>query len=108
RVREMADAAYAATGYERPDAVRGDAGAAGSDRLRQIQADALGVPDDRMDPLEATAYGAAIHAGEGAGLWSEGDATALRRVDRVFEPRSSRDERDARFEVWRRACGLGI
>jgi glycerol kinase len=108
RVREMADAAFAATGYEQPDTLRVDGGAAGSDLLMQLQADVLGLPIERMDPLEATAYGAAILAGVGVGLWSEDDAATFRRIDRVFEPRWSRDERDTRFEAWRRACSLDV
>jgi glycerol kinase len=72
----------------------------------QIQADALGQPVERMAPIEATAFGAAILAGQAKGVWGSDAVDQLRKIDRTFEPTWSAEERDERFDGWRRACGL--
>ncbi len=106
RVREMLDAIYTGADLPRPAHLRADGGAAANDLLLQLQADVLGRPVERMDPLEATAYGAALEAGEAAGVWSEKDAAGFRRVNRMFAPRWHEDERETRYTAWRDACRL--
>lgn len=106
RTREMLDAIYSDRDLPRPNALRVDGGASANDVLMQIQADVLGRPVERMAPLEATAFGAALLAGQATGLWEGGDVEGLRRVDRVFEPHWTEDERNDRFSAWRLACGL--
>lgn len=107
RVREMLDQVYADAPVPRPAALRVDGGAAANDTFMQIQADVVGQPVERMAPLEATAFGAALLAGQSCGMWDEATVDTLHRVDRVFEPRWSADERDTSFAAWRQACALG-
>jgi glycerol kinase len=89
--------------------LRVDGGAARNDLLMQLQADLLGVPVVRPRNVETTVLGAAFLAGLGAGLWPDTDALHhLWRVDRVFEPRTSPDERDSRYATWRRAVDRSL
>lgn len=84
--------------------LRVDGGASRDDLLMQIQADVLGVPVVRPANVETTAVGAAFLAGLGSGLWPTLAAVAEHwQIDRVFEPRSSASEREARRETWQRA-----
>ena len=106
RVREMIDRVYVDLDMAPPDALRVDGGAAANDVLLQCQADVLGRPVERMAPLEATAFGAGVLAGEACGMWDAAASAASRRVDRVFEPQWSADERDSRFATWRGLCQL--
>ncbi len=102
RLREVRDAAAAAVPLA--GALRADGGASRSDPLMQIQADVLGTAVERLAVAEATALGAAIGAGAAAGLWAADHGATLRRIDRVFEPRLSADEREGRFAQWRQNC----
>jgi glycerol kinase len=52
---------------------------------------------------EATALGAAICAGETAGMWDTEMGASLRRIDRIFEPQWSDDQRETFFDNWRKA-----
>jgi glycerol kinase len=106
RVREMLDRIYEDTDLPRPSILAADGGASANDLFMQIQADALGQPVERMAPIEATAFGAAVLAGQAKGVWGPDAANQLRRIDRTFEPTWSDEEREERFESWRRACGL--
>ncbi len=106
RVRDVLDAIYIGAKLPRPAILRADGGASANDLLMQLQADFIGQPVERMHPFEATAFGAAMLAGEGVGLLSSSDWAALRRVDRVFEPRLSPDMRNTRYADWRAACHL--
>ncbi len=84
--------------------LRVDGGACKNDLLMQIQSDLLGIPVNRPVNIETTATGAAYLAGMGAGFWSSaGDVQQLRKVDRIFEPRLSEDERQTRLTVWHNA-----
>ena len=94
----QADAAGALT------ELRVDGGAAINDMLLQFQADLLGIPVVRPRTLETTALGAAHLAGLSAGIWSGVEALeAAWQLDRVFEPRMSRDEAATRMARWRDA-----
>lgn len=106
RVREVRDAVRTVPDLPQATTLRVDGGASRSDALMQIQADVLGIPIERLAIPEASALGAAICAGEGAGLWDAQRIAANRRVDRTFEPQVSNDNREARFLHWRRACGI--
>ena len=84
--------------------LRVDGGATCNDVLMQFQADLLGVPVLRPEVTECTAMGAALLAGLGTGIWSNGAALGTHwKLDRRFEPLMSRDEAGARLERWRRA-----
>jgi glycerol kinase len=106
RVREMLDRIYEDSGLPRPSILAVDGGASANDLFMQIQADALGQPVERMAPIEATAFGAAILAGQAEGVWGPDAVDRLRKIDRTFEPTWSAEEREERFDGWRRACGL--
>jgi glycerol kinase len=104
RVREALDQIYVdAPELERPRSLRVDGGATGNDVLMQIQADILGLPVERHAVAEATALGAAICAGETAGLWDAEMGASLRQTDAVFEPQWSTDQRETFFDNWRKS-----
>ncbi|MCX7971598.1 MAG: FGGY-family carbohydrate kinase, partial [Negativicutes bacterium] len=84
--------------------LRVDGGATANDLLMQFQADLLGVPVLRPQVLETTALGAAYLAGLAVGLWAApADVERAWRVQRMFEPGISADERAERMARWREA-----
>jgi glycerol kinase len=101
RIREIFDHIYGATDLPRPEILRVDGGLTGNDTLMQIQADILARPVARHAHREATACGAAMLAGRGAGILTEADGQGFVRHDRVFEPRLSPDEAEARLNAWK-------
>ena len=104
RVREARDALRGADLSLAP-VVRADGGASRSDVLMQVQADVLGVPIERLAIPEASALGAAICALLAIG--STDVASIARPIDRTFEPHLAVDEREVRYDRWRRDCALG-
>jgi glycerol kinase len=84
-------------------ALHADGGAASDDLLLQLQADLTGIPVIRPRIRETTALGAAALAGLAVGYWSESELVGLAGVDRVFEPRMSREERERRRDRWEQA-----
>jgi glycerol kinase len=98
--------AMAADGPARADlrTVRVDGGASANNFLMQFQADILGIPVERPVVAETTALGAAYLAGLATGFWSGLDEVKEAwKLDRRFEPRMSRDERDALYAGWQEA-----
>lgn len=88
------------------DILRVDGGASASDLLMQIQADLTGLTVERPENIETTALGAAMLAGLGAGLWVDvGELSAIRTVERVFEPSIDDTRRKARMAAWNSAVG---
>ena len=84
--------------------LRVDGGASVNDLLMQLQADLVGMPVERPAISETTALGAAYLAGLAVGEWSDlRELAGQRRIDRIFEPRLSADERESRYAAWRRA-----
>ena len=78
-----------------------DGGAAANDFLMQFQADILGVPVNRPASLETTATGAAFLAGLGAGFWKSPESlAAVRRTERIFQPRMPATERERLYAGW--------
>ena len=103
QTRDVIDAMSADSGLAL-STLRVDGGASRNDLLMQIQADLLGVPVVRPEIVETTAIGAAFLAGLGSGFWhSQSDLARLWQIDREFEPRTSANERDARYATWQRA-----
>ena len=103
RCREVYDALRADCPFPPPATLRADGGAARNDVLLQAQADALGLPVERAGVLQASALGAAYLAGLATGVWATADDLGHTwRRERLFEPRLTDDEREARFAVWRR------
>lgn len=87
-----------------------DGGAAANNFLMQTQADFIQTNVERPSCVETTAMGAAYLAGLAAGFWeSREDVAKNRLVDRVFEPKVSAKEKDARFKEWHKAvkCSFG-
>ncbi len=84
--------------------LRVDGGAARNDLLMQFQADILGIPVLRPRQWESTALGAAYLAGLAVGFWSGvAQIDAQWRIDRVFEPAMSHDQRTSLLARWRKA-----
>ncbi len=84
--------------------LRVDGGACQNNFLMQFQADLLGIPVNRPVDIETTALGAVYLAGLEVGIWSDfGEIEHLRRTDRIFEPRISRDQREHLLSNWRAA-----
>ena len=101
--RDVVDAMSADAGLAL-QGLRVDGGAAANDFLMQFQADILGVAVQRPAITETTALGAAFLAGIAAGFWRDQEEIAGQwRVERVFEPRMSVDEREGRYALWQRA-----
>jgi glycerol kinase len=103
QVHDVAEAMEADRGAPLAD-LRVDGGAARNDELLRFQADLLGVPVERPRVTETTAWGAAALAGLATGVWSGTDElTAIRAVDRRFEPSMAPERREALLLGWRRA-----
>lgn len=84
--------------------LRVDGGASVSNIMMQIQADMTGCNVNRPVNKEATALGAAYLAGLATGVWeSTGEIEANRKVDRIFTPSMSIDERNKKYADWKRA-----
>lgn len=86
--------------------LRVDGGASKNNLLLQFQADLSGVPVIRPAVTETTALGAAFLAGLASGVWADLDEiSSLWRVDRVFEPVMSREEKENLMNQWALAVG---
>jgi glycerol kinase len=84
--------------------LRVDGGAAANNLLMQMQADLSGVTVMRPQVLETTALGAAYLAGLTVGVWKNTDELSAQwKVDRIFKPMISADEREARMAAWKGA-----
>ncbi len=84
--------------------LRVDGGASANNLLMQIQADLCGIPIARPGIVETTALGAALLAGQAAGVWPDDQALLqCREEDRRFLPIGEARERLARRDQWRRA-----
>jgi len=88
----------------RLEVLKVDGGATVNDTLMQLQADILGVSVVRPVVAETTALGAAYAAGLAVGFWR--DLEEMRRnwqADKQWEPRWSRDQREAGRAGWHKA-----
>ena len=84
--------------------LRVDGGASVSNILMQTQSDMLGVSINRPAVVETTALGAAYLAGLAVGFFKDlDDIEANRKVERVFSPSISKDERGRLYSEWKRA-----
>jgi glycerol kinase len=85
-------------------ALRVDGGAVVNNLLMQFQADILGVSVQRPKVAETTALGAAYLAGLAVDFWSSQQELAEHwAIDRTFEPKMSKDQRDKLYSDWKRA-----
>lgn len=117
---EMARAALESVGFQTRDlleamradwagageqnVLRVDGGMSASNWTMQFLSDIIGAPVDRPTVLETTALGVAWLAGMQAGILPAQDEFAKGWArERRFEPRMSREDRDARYARWKRA-----
>jgi glycerol kinase len=106
RSREVLETLLEDSSTPAPARLRVDGGAATNDFLLQHLADVLGLPVERPHSVQASALGVAYLAGLATGVWP--DVAALKHSWRSgggFEPRWSRDRRDAVFHSWQKAVG---
>ena len=83
--------------------IRVDGGACRNNFLMQFQADILGCQVLRPKIIESTAQGVAHLAGITVGLWQEKDLKKMHKVDQIFKPRMSSNERMHLYKGWRAA-----
>ena len=84
--------------------LRVDGGASISGIMMQIQANMINTPVNRPKCVETTALGAAYLAGLAVGFWSDkAEIENIREVSKIFDPRMSEEERNARYAGWKRA-----
>jgi glycerol kinase len=88
----------------RIDSLRVDGGACANNLLMQMQADLMGIPVVRPQTIETTALGAAMLAAMQSGMWSRPeDLKAQLAIERVFEPKCSRDQAQSKLAAWETA-----
>jgi glycerol kinase len=104
QTRDLMEAMAADMGVSGTDVLRVDGGMSVSDWTMQFLADILGASVDRPKVQETTALGAAWLAGMRAGLYPDqaGFAQAW-ALERRFEPRMEKPERDAAYAGWKDA-----
>ena len=84
--------------------LRVDGGAARNNFLCQFQADILGIPVVRPVVTETTALGAAYLAGLAVGFWkNEREIASQWQIEKKFEPRMKRSERERLYAGWKDA-----
>ena len=90
--------------------LRVDGGASVSDIMMQIQADMIRCSVNRPRNVETTALGAAYLAGLAVGLWESTEEIQHNRVvEKVFEPETDIEKRNALYAGWKKAvdCSMG-
>lgn len=103
QTRDVVEAMRADSGLDL-QGLRVDGGMVRNDFLMQFQADMLGVPVERPVVTETTALGAAYLAGLAVGYFnSQAQIEQQRKIETVFEPRMSTDQRDMLYHHWQRA-----
>jgi glycerol kinase len=107
RCGEVIDALRADSPTAELDVLRVDGGASRNDFLMQCQADVTGVVIERAAVVDAASLGVAYLAGLATGFWSDWtDVARTWRRDRVFEPRTTPDERTTTLARWKRRVAL--
>ena len=85
----------------RPESLRVDGGMVANDWFAQCLADVLAMPIERPRILETTAWGAALLAGQSAGVYADWDRIAADwQLERRFDPGLSDRERERRLAGW--------
>ena len=103
QTKEVADAMEKDSGVKLKK-LKVDGGAVKNNFLMQLQADVLGVQVIRPTVDETTALGAAYGAGLATGFWSTLDELRKNwQVDRVFDPKWSKKQRDDGLTGWKKA-----
>lgn len=105
QVADLIDAMRADTG-KRFKELRVDGGGSRSAPMMQFQADLLNIPIIRPAVTETTALGAAYLAGLAVGFWKDIESISTQwKVERIFEPRMSRDHAAELRSRWNDALG---
>ena len=103
-VLEAVNADTARTGAVELEELRVDGGMVANELLMQFQADVLGIPVVRPAIIETTALGAAYAAGLAVGFWQDLDElTSNWQEGQRWEPEMSKDERERRLRLWKKA-----
>jgi glycerol kinase len=108
-VRDVTEFLAKEEGRSLPDEIKADGGMSANDYLMQFQADILGrtvlVPKNR----QGTSTGVACLAGLASGYYSGLEMVEQAwETERACEPRMAPEEREERYERWRRAIGHTI
>lgn len=81
-----------------------DGGLVDNSFIMQFQADMLGIPVEVPEEKETAAFGAACLAAFTMGaIGSIADVRKVIKIKKVYEPKMSEDEREARFARWHKA-----
>ncbi|MCQ2585110.1 MAG: glycerol kinase GlpK [Treponema sp.] len=84
--------------------VKVDGGASVSNVMIQFQSDILDTPVYRPSNIETTVTGAAFLAGLATGFWkSKDEIKSVWKIDRVFEPKMEKSEREEKYSFWKKA-----
>jgi glycerol kinase len=103
QTRDVSEAMERDSGIEIGE-LRVDGGATRNSFLMQFQADILGKRIVVPSSLETTALGAAYMAGLAVDYWSDTEElSALRGIDRIYEPKMSIDEGNRLYGRWKGA-----
>lgn len=103
QMKDLLEAMTADSGIELTE-LRVDGGASVSAIMMQIQSDMINTPVNRPKIVETTALGAAYLAGLAVGFWTSSDEIEeIREVAAVFTPGMTAQERDLRYNGWKRA-----
>jgi glycerol kinase len=103
QTRDLVEAMQADAGVSLSE-LRVDGGATVNNLMLQMQADALGTQVQRPVVAETTALGAAYLAGLAVGYWNDQQDIVRRwALDREFRPETTEDQRQSRYQRWRRA-----
>lgn len=103
RTRDVMQAMEADSGMKLKH-LKVDGGAASNNFICQFQADILGIPIIRSEVIETTARGAAYAAGLAVSYWADvEELKENQKIDRVFIPQLSAEEREMLYRSWLRA-----
>lgn len=82
--------------------IKADGGVSQNKFILQFLSDILGIEIEHSANTETTALGATFMAGLATGFWSsEDDLTKIRKVDSVYKPQMSKEERKKKYAVWK-------
>jgi glycerol kinase len=107
RCAEVIEALRADSPNAEIDVLRVDGGASQNDFLMQCQADVTGLVIERPVVVDAATLGAAYLAGLATGFWRDrGEVARIWRRERLFEPRTTSDERASAMAGWKKRVAL--
>ncbi len=107
RCAEVIEALRADSPNAAIDVLRVDGGASQNDFLMQCQADVTGLVIERPVVVDAATLGAAYLAGLATGFWRDrGEVARIWQRERLFEPRTTSDERASAMAGWKKRVAL--